>query len=306
MLARAQAEAVGRVLARLHPTIKVTFLWIESEGDRLPDASLAAAGGKGLFAKAIERAVLTGKADLAVHSLKDLPTQATPGLAIAAIPKRGAVHDCLICPTANSLDQLPQGAIVGTSSPRRAAQLLHQRPDLVIRPLRGNVDTRVRKVLEHHECAATLLAVAGLQRSGNGQHALKVIPTDVMLPAAAQGALALQCRTDDHVTLSRCLPLNDAAASTAVHFERGVIDGLQGDCHSPIAVLAEPIEDGRTFHLRAKVLSPDGQLCVQQEMRCSTKAMNKAARQMVQQLNDLGAQAALGVRQISPAERVTP
>jgi len=304
-LARAQAEAVGRVLAKLHSHVQVQFVWIDSEGDQHPEAKLNEVGGKGLFAKAIERAVLSGKADLAVHSLKDLPTQLTPGLAIAAIPKRGEVADCLIAPEANSIDQLPVGAIVGTSSPRRAAQLLHLRNDLTIRPIRGNVETRLKKVSDEKLFHATLLAVAGLQRSGLSQHAVKVIPTDTVLPSSSQGALALQCRTDDHVTLSRCLPLNHPGTAAAVQFERAVVEELAGDCHSPIAVLAEPSEDAATFRLRARVLSPDGAHMSQHEMSCTSKELSKAGPIMVAELNQRGAQEMLRGHTQAPAAPIT-
>lgn len=289
-LAKAQAQAVGRALSRLHSGIKVDFRWIESEGDRRPHAPLATSGGKGLFVRAVENALLHGEADLAVHSLKDIPTNATPGLAIAAVPARGDVRDCLISPHGATIQDLPQNAIVATSSPRRAAQVLRIRPDIHIIAMRGNVETRLRKILEEHMAHATILAVAGLHRSGRPQYADKIIETSQMLPAACQGALAIQCRADDHVSLSRCLPLNNPAAATAVHFEREIVHGLNGDCHSAIGVLAAPAaDDARMFTIRALVLSADGQRHIECEGRGHIKELTKVARRMIEDLRSRGA-----------------
>lgn len=269
-LARVQAEAVGAALKHLHPKVDIEFRWIESEGDQRIDAALADAGGKGLFAKAVEEALLRNEADLAVHSLKDLPTKLTKGLTIAAVPKREDPRDCFISHNGEkTIDDLVGGAIVGTASPRRSAQLLRLRPDLKIQLLRGNVQTRLRKVTEPPvpgeapAYAATVMAVAGLLRAGLGEHVKHILDTDLMLPAAGQGALALQCRGDDHITIRRVLPLNDPAASEATDMERKIIHGLHGDCRSPIAALAEPIRlAGRPgMRLRARVLSPTGHRC---------------------------------------------
>ncbi|MBI1336006.1 MAG: hydroxymethylbilane synthase [Phycisphaera sp.] len=294
-LAKAQAQAVGSTLARLHPTIEVRYLWIESEGDKLTQASLADAGGKGLFVKAVEEALLNNKADLAVHSLKDIPVTMTPGLVLAATPKRGDVRDCLITRGGlESIDKLPHGATVGTSSPRRAAQLKRIRPDLVIHPLRGNVETRLNKVIRDGLFDATLLAMAGLERSGMGEHARFPVDPSVMVPAAGQGCLALQCRMDDHVTLSRCLPLNDTVTGEAVHAERQVIAGLSGDCHSPIAVYAQPVGDAALeFDVHALVLGPEGVKTVEARERCPAKSVRRVVKRMVKALKDQGAMALL-------------
>ena len=299
LLARVQAEAVGRSLHRLSPQVELEFRWIESEGDRQIDQSLASSGGKGLFVRAVEQALLDGQADLAVHSLKDLPVELTPGLAIAAVPRRADPRDCLIAPEAASVDQLPQGAVVGTASPRRGAQLRQMRPDLRTALLRGNIETRLRKVLDDREVDATLLSMAGLQRAGLGRHADKPIDVSRMLPSAGQGALAIQCRVDDHVSMSRCLPLNDPATSAAVHFERQVVWGLQGSCHSPIAVYASPADDvARTFDLCARVLSLDGKICLEStDLAVSSGGLARAADRMVGSLVDRGAAAVLQAAQ---------
>jgi hydroxymethylbilane synthase len=298
-LARAQAEAVGQALARLHPTVTITYRWIESEGDQsantpgAPDAPLSEAGGKGLFAGTLEREVLAGTADLAVHSLKDLPARPAPGsksagLAIAAIPPRADVRDCLVAQHgAKSIEALPRGATLGTAGPRRAAQVLRLRPDLQIKLIRGNIETRIKKVLEEKQYDATLLAVAGLVRAGLSRHAKHALDTAVMLPAAGQGALALQCRADDHVTLLRCLPLNDPATATAVHVERGIVAALNGDCHSPIAVLALTTPTG--VSVRARVLSLDGQTCLEAADESPLRALGKMIKRVVESLQARGA-----------------
>ena len=301
-LARVQAEAVGAALGRLHPHARVEFRWIESEGDQLTSVALADAGGKGLFVRAIERALLQGEADVAVHSMKDLPAAAaelTPGLVVAAVPPRADVRDCLVTRTAaRTIDELPQGACVGTSSPRRAAQLRRRRPDLRVQPMRGNIETRLAKVTDPgrgEPFDATLLAVAGLTRAGLAEHAQLPIDPDVLLPAAGQGALAVQCRMDDHVTLRRCLPLNDAPSSEAVHAERRIVAALRGDCHSPIAVLAEPTWDGRTpgLRLRARVLSPDGGRCIEADQSAPVDDLRYLVPQVIQTMLAGGADALL-------------
>lgn len=293
-LAVAQAEAVARVMRRLHPHVSVTLLKIQSAGDQQRHRPLAGIGGKGLFTRAIEDALLAEKADLAVHSLKDLPTTMTVGLIIAAVPARADVRDVLIAPEAGSIDALPPSASVGTSSLRRGAQLLHRRPDLHVEPLRGNIDTRLRRIVDEHRFDATILAAAGLQRAGMSRHASKPIDTDVMLPAAGQGALAIQCRANDHVTLRRCLPLNAAVASTAVHAERQVVAKLGGTCDSPIGVLAE-IADDQQMRLRAKVLSRDGRTCLAADQTGPTRSAPTLVAEVVRQLLAEGARDVLDV-----------
>jgi hydroxymethylbilane synthase len=302
-LARVQAEQIGARLSRLHPNLTVQYHWIESEGDQDQSSSLADRGGKGLFTRAIERALLEGKADLAVHSLKDLPAQDTAGLSIAAVPAREDVRDCMIARDGlTAVEQLPPGAVVGTSSPRRAAQLLRVRPDLQMALMRGNVETRLNKVLQADggpTFDATLLAAAGLNRLELTQYSQTPLSLVQMLPAACQGALAIQCRSDDHVTLTRCLPLNDPSASTAVHAERQVVAGLGADCHSPLAVLAEPVRidpekvkrnaDAHWFRLRVRVLAHDGKQCLEVDETVKTKDLRRLVKKVVKDLMDRGA-----------------
>ncbi len=300
-LAVAQAERVGQALAKLHPRIAVEYRWIESEGDR-EAGPLARLGGKGLFTRSIEKALLAEEADIAVHSLKDLPARDVSGLTIAAIPKRADVRDCLIArePVA-SVDRLPQGAVVGTSSPRRAAQLLARRPDLRIESIRGNVETRLAKVLDgQHDGAdydATLLAHAGLTRLGLEQHTRVAIDPDVILPASCQGALAIQCRSDDHVTLTRCLPLNNPGGSTAAHAERQIVAGLGAGCHSALAVFVEPTTlqagDAPGYRVRARVLSHDGRSQIDADNVTPAKELRRLVQHTVRELVRRGARSLL-------------
>ncbi|MFA7237706.1 MAG: hydroxymethylbilane synthase [Phycisphaeraceae bacterium] len=245
-------------------------------------------GGKGLFTAAIEQAVLDGRADIAVHSMKDVPTLDTPGLVIAAVPKRGDVRDCFIAHTAASIEQLPPGALVGTSSMRRAAQLHRLRPDLRIEPLRGNIDSRMRKVLIDKKYDATLLAMAGLIRGGHGERATNPLDVNIMLPSAGQAALAIQCRADDHVTLRRCLPLNDAISAACVEAERAVVAALGADCRSPLAVLAQPV-DHANFTLRARAMCKDGSTILEAEQTGSLKRVKHVTRHVVETLQAKGA-----------------
>lgn len=298
-LARAQAELVGRALRRLHGGLELRYVWVESEGDRRPDAMLAdlAGGGKGLFVRAVEEALLAGRADIAVHSLKDMPAEVTPGLAIAATPVREDVRDALVGGVdVRGLADLAAGAVVGTSGPRRAAQVRRLRPDLVVKPIRGNIDTRLGKVSETGTAAspnavhydATLLAMAGLRRAGLGLERALPLAVEEFLPAAGQGALAVQCRADDHVSLTRCLPLNDPITAAAVHAERAIVAGLAGDCHSPIAAYAVATGPDH-FRLRARVLSPDGRACLDADCDATARTLAKVARAMVKDLQSRGA-----------------
>jgi hydroxymethylbilane synthase len=287
-LAQAQANAVANALRKLHPKIKVQLLLVDSQGDRLVDLPLGKGTGKGMFTGAVEAALAGEQADLAVHSLKDLPTTHTPGLVIAATPQRGDVRDCLVGTDVPNVEALPDGARIGTSSPRRAAQLLRWRSDLHIEPLRGNVDTRISKVTQHDQYDAAILAVAGLQRSGLGEHASRPIDVQQMLPAPGQAALAIQCRADDHVTMRRCLPLNHSATATCVEAERQIVAELGATCHTPIATLAEPVE-GSKLRVRAQLLSKDGRTSLETDRTASAKQSRKLAQKVAAELLAAGA-----------------
>jgi hydroxymethylbilane synthase len=228
---------------------------ITTSGDRIRDKPLRDFGGKGLFTKEIDEALLDGAVDLAVHSMKDLPTELPPGITIAAVLPRGDVRDAFISARAESLAALPPGAVVGSSSLRRQAQVKRLRPDLQAVDLRGNVETRLKK-LEQGMVDATLLAVAGLERLGLTGHITSVLPTDEMLPAVAQGAIGVVCRTDDANARALLQALNDDRTATAVACERAFLGELDGSCRTPIAGLAE-ITDG-ALRFRGLVLTPDG------------------------------------------------
>jgi hydroxymethylbilane synthase len=228
---------------------------IATSGDRLKDKPLRDFGGKGLFTKEIDEALLRGDVDLAVHSMKDLETDLPAGICIAAILPRGDVRDAFISSKAPSLAQLPPGSVVGTSSLRRGAQMKRLRPDLRIIDFRGNVETRLKKLAEG-QADATLLALAGLERLGLAAHATSILSTDEMLPAVAQGAIGVTCRSDDATTLALLAALNDAASATAVACERAYLARLDGSCKTPIAGLAE-IEAGM-LRFRGMILTPDG------------------------------------------------
>jgi len=287
-LAVAQAQAVAHALRRLNPKTEVKLLPVDSEGDRMAGQPLSGHGGKGLFTRNVEQALLRDRADVAVHSLKDLPVHETAGLVLAAIPQRGDVRDCLIAHTAASIELADQQATVGTGSPRRAAQLRRLRPDLQVQPIRGNIDTRLRRVLTDRQFDLTLLATAGLVRAGLGDHAQRPLDVRTMLPAAGQGALAIQCRADDHVTLRRCLPLNDALTAACVRAERQVVEALRADCHSPVAVLAEGVDANR-IRLRGRVLSHDGSTMVQTDQSGALRSSKQIASDAIDDLLAQGA-----------------
>jgi hydroxymethylbilane synthase len=248
-LALWQAHHIADCLKTLGVETRIEI--IRTTGDHLQTASLAQVGGKGLFTKEIEEALLAGHIDLAVHSLKDLPTDSPEGLDIAATPARENPHDALI---GSTLAQLPMGARIGTSSQRRSAQLLLLRPDLVVEPIRGNVDTRIRKVKEG-QYAASLLAVAGLRRLGLEQEIAQIFSTQEMCPAPGQGALAVQTRSQGEAK-DICSHLNDAATRQAVTCERALLAALGGGCQLPVGALAEV--RGSAIQVSAIIVSPGG------------------------------------------------
>lgn len=255
-LARWQTDHVAGLLRAAYPTLRIEIAVLTTRGDQVLDAPLPLIGGKGLFTAELESALRDGEIDLAVHSLKDLPTDDPPGLTLGAIPPRAAVEDALVSRAGYTLDTLPPGAVVGTSSRRRAAQLLHARPDLECLDLRGNVDTRVRKALDPGmPYEAIVLARAGLERLGQESVISQVLPLDVMLPAPGQGALAIQCR-DEARSLALLEPLDDRMTRAAVTAERVFLAGLGGGCAVPVAAHAQV--EGQTLRLRGRVSSLEG------------------------------------------------
>jgi len=252
-LALWQANHISALLrARGH---EVEIEIIHTTGDKITDVALAMVGTKGMFTKEIEEALAAGRVDLAVHSLKDLPTELPPGFELAAITERQDPRDAFCSRNFASFQELPQGARVGTSSLRRQAQLKAIRPDLDIHPLRGNVDTRLRK-LERGEYDAIILAAAGLNRLGKTELIKQIIPPEIMCPAAGQGALAIEIRKGDAAMCRHLEFLNDPAARAATTCERALLNCLGGGCQVPIGAFAE-MRDGR-LHLESIVADPDG------------------------------------------------
>ncbi|MDE0052202.1 MAG: hydroxymethylbilane synthase [Rhodospirillales bacterium] len=265
-LAIAQTRHVCAQLVAAHPALAedgaLRTTVITTSGDRIVDRPLAEIGGKGLFTKEIEEALLDRRIDLAVHSMKDVPTWLPEGLEIAAIPAREDPRDVLIArggPAVAGIADLPQGARVGTGSLRRQAQLLARRPDIAIVPMRGNVGTRMRKVADG-EADATLLALAGLRRLGEDVAGMAVLTPGDMLPAVGQGALGIECRASDDSAKEALQPIVDAATSAAVRCERALLAVLDGSCRMPIAGLAVPDGQGQ-LRLDALIARPDGSLC---------------------------------------------
>ena len=256
-LALWQARHVWALLLKAHGLGEgdVGLSVITTSGDRIKDKPLREFGGKGLFTKEIDEALLREDVDLAVHSMKDLPTELPRGICIAAVLPRADVRDAFISRKAASLGDLPPGAVLGTSSLRRAAQVKRVRPDLRVVDFRGNVETRLRK-LDEGQADATLLAFAGLERLGLAGHATSILSTEEMLPAVAQGAIGVTCREDDKETRILLAKLNDPASATAVACERSFLARLDGSCKTPIAGLAEI--DGDTLRFRGLILTPDG------------------------------------------------
>ncbi len=252
-LALAQAEAVRAALGAAGMTAGI--LPIRTTGDRITDRPLAEAGGKGLFTREIDEALLGRRIDLAVHSAKDLPTALPDGIVIAACLKRADVRDAFLSPRATHLGALPEGAAIGTASLRRAALALRLRPDLRIVPMRGNVETRLRK-LEAGEADATMLALAGLMRLGLADRATGILDTEDWLPAPGQGAIAVTARAGDTAMLETLAGIDDRATSLALAAERAFLAVLDGSCRTPIGGLAEI--DGAALTFRGIIVKPDG------------------------------------------------
>ncbi len=288
-LARVQAEGVRAALAARHPGLTVELVFVRTTGDRVT-GPLAAAGGKGLFVKEIEEALLDGRIDAGVHSMKDVPARLAAGLVIGAVPERADARDVLIGGD-GGLAGLPAGARIGTASPRRRAQLLAHRPDLVVVLLRGNVDTRLRK-WRAGEVDALLLAAAGLARLGISEPAAQPLPVDEFLPAVGQGALALECRADDGATRALLAAVDQPAAASAVAAERAFLAAVGGDCNSAIAAHAT-LAGGR-LTLRALVTDPDGRRRLEERDTAPAADAEALGRTVATRLLAAGAAALMG------------
>jgi hydroxymethylbilane synthase len=254
-LALAQCRAFCAALRAACPGLELVEEQVVTSGDKIQDRPLSEVGGKGLFVKEIEDALLQGRAHFAVHSIKDVPGLLPPGLALVCIPERADARDVIVAPKHGTLAALPKGARVGTSSLRRMVALKRARPDLDIVPVRGNVDTRLRKV-DAGEYDAIVLARAGLVRLGLEARATDVLSPEDSLPAVGQGALGIECREGDHTTREILSAMHHAETATCVAAERGVLIALEGDCKTPIA--AHALRAGKQMRLRAFVADPDG------------------------------------------------
>lgn len=291
-LALWQAEWVKSSLEKLHPGLQVELIKIQTEGDRILDVPLAKIGGKGLFVKEIEEALLDGRIDLAVHSMKDVPTLLPPGLELRCITERADPRDCLVLAASQkNLADLPIGARIGTSSLRRRAQLLHKRPDLQISDMRGNVDTRLRK-MQDEGLDGIVLAAAGLKRLGYAEHiGLYLEPADC-LPAIAQGALGLECRIEDEATHALLAPLHHPATATAVTAERAFLAHLEGGCQVPVAGYARLLDD--RLEMTGLVASIDGSEILKDSLTCPPGEAAEAGRALADILLRCGADRILG------------
>jgi hydroxymethylbilane synthase len=262
---------------------------IHTSGDADQHGPIEAMGRQGVFTSELQRALLAGEIDLAVHSMKDLPTDPVEGLSLAAVPARASADDALVAASVDSFDELPGGAVIGTGSLRRRAQLLCHRSDFQVRDIRGNVDTRLAK-LDRSEFDAVILAVAGLVRLGLAERITERLPHPVMLPAVGQGALALESRTDDDATREAVAPLDHRATHAAVLAERTLLATLQGGCLAPIAAHAEPsTDDEPRLHLVARVAHPDGKKRLDADASGPLDDAESLGRGVAEALLDLGA-----------------
>lgn len=296
-LALWQAEWVQQQLEQLHPGLTVSLVPITTKGDKILDVPLAKVGGKGLFVKELEEALYDGSVDLAVHSMKDVPSVLPPGLILPCIPLREDPRDALVTPDGRGFAQLPQGARIGTSALRRQAQLLHRRPDLTIVSLRGNVETRLRK-MDEEGLDGIVLAAAGLKRLGLAERISAYLPTDMSLPAIGQGALGLECRQGDERTLALIAPLHHADTAVAVTAERAFLRRLNGGCQVPLA--AHAVVTGDRVNLVGLVAEVDGRRLLKDTFDAPVSEAEVAGRQLAESLLSQGADSILAALDITP------
>ncbi|BCG11283.1 hydroxymethylbilane synthase [Buttiauxella agrestis] len=285
-LALWQAQYVKQRLEACHPQLTVELVPMVTRGDIILDTPLAKVGGKGLFVKELELALLEGRADIAVHSMKDVPVEFPEGLGLVTICERDDPRDAFVSNNFASLDDLPAGSVVGTSSLRRQCQIAERRPDLVIRSLRGNVGTRLSK-LDNGDYDAIILAVAGLNRLGLQSRIRYALPAEVSLPAVGQGAVGIECRLDDEHAQALLASLNHEETATRVRAERAMNMRLEGGCQVPIGSYAE-LKDGELW-LRALVGAPDGSILVRGERRGKPEDAEVMGVSLAEELLDKGA-----------------
>ena len=284
-LALWQADYVADCLRKKYPGLIVEEKKMTTKGDKILDAPLAKIGGKGLFTKELEAEMLEGGIDLAVHSLKDMPTEVPDGLVITAITKRFDSGDAVVCPKYKTLDALPKGARVGTSSLRRRAQILAVRPDLELIDLRGNVNTRLKK-LDDGEYDAIILAVAGLKRLGFGDRITEVLPKSMCLPAVGQGALAIEAREDDKEIRDMLAFLQDDETTRCAAAERAFLETVEGGCQVPVGVYAVPSDGG--VEVEAVIASLDGKRRFRDKVKGEWNDAEALGHQLANRLLDAG------------------
>ena len=284
-LALWQAEYVKSEIEKNFDWLKVELLQMTTKGDKILDAPLAKIGGKGLFTKELEQAMLDKEIDIAVHSLKDMPTEIPSGLCITAITKRLDAGDALVSPKYKTLDALPKGARVGTSSLRRRAQILAVRPDLELIDLRGNVNTRLKK-LDDGEYDAIILAVAGLKRLGFGDRITEVLPKSMCLPAVGQGALAIEAREDDKEIRDMLAFLQDDETTRCAAAERAFLETVEGGCQVPVGVYAVPSDGG--VEVEAVIASLDGKRRFRDKVKGEWNDAEALGHQLANRLLDAG------------------
>ncbi|MES9811558.1 MAG: hydroxymethylbilane synthase [Candidatus Thiodiazotropha sp.] len=285
-LAMWQAEHVAAELKRVHPDIQVELMGMTTQGDKILDTPLAKIGGKGLFIKELEQGLISGEADIAVHSMKDVPVELPSGLHLSVIMRREDPRDAFVSNRYQSIDRLPQGACVGTSSLRRQCQLAEVRPDLVINSLRGNVNTRLRK-LDDGEYDAIILAAAGLKRLGFEDRITALIGPEQSLPAIGQGAVGIECRVDDPRINDLIAPLHHAETAYCLGAERAMNQRLNGGCQVPIAGYAM-LESGNLW-LRGLVGEPDGSRIIRGEVEGKTQEARAMGEGLADRLLEWGA-----------------
>lgn len=280
-LALAQANEVARRLGEKRDGLETEIVVIRTSGDIIRDRALSEAGGKGLFTKEIDEALEDGRIDIAVHSMKDVPTMLPDWMVLPCILPREDSRDALICSTADSLADLPEGAVIGTASLRRGALVLNRHPHLKTTLLRGNVETRLSKVADG-TIDATILAMAGLNRLGYHEHATRPIDPDDMLPAVAQGAVGITARADDADVLALLALIDDKPSNDAVRIERAFLASLDGSCRTPIAALAEL--DGDSVSFRGLIARPDGSETKERSFTCPLAEAEDRARHAATEL----------------------
>jgi hydroxymethylbilane synthase len=289
-LALWQAEHVRERLAQLHPSLRVDILGVTTRGDRILEVSLAKIGGKGLFVKELEQAIAKGRADLAVHSAKDVPMDLSEGFTLAAIMTRADARDAFVSNRYAALREVPAGNVIGTSSLRRESQLRARYPRLEVRALRGNLDTRLAK-LDRGDYAGIVLAVAGLERLGLAGRIREILTPELSLPAVGQGALAIECMSDRLDMLGLLAPLDDPLTAACVRAERAVSRALAGSCEVPLAAHAEA--SGDELLIRGLVGSPDGRRIARAEARGSLATPEALGEALAEALRAEGADAIL-------------